>query len=370
MSQRAGPTVGLAMIVRNESVTLPRLAATLTSQIDHWTVVDTGSTDNTVQVAREAFSFAPGGVIEDRWRGFGPSRNVAFEAAEPHTDWLLTLDADDTFHGSIARDELDDVDVLHAEYRFANLHYWVPRLVRSGQGWRWHGRAHEYLAAPGATTRARRSHTFWVEHHADGGSRGDKFEREVGLLLEDWAEHPEDPRTAFYLGRCYDDVGAAADAITWYRRRLDLPGWDEETFYARFRLGACLVRAGHTEEGCGELWRAWGERHWRAEPLVALAEHYRALGLWQLAWQACHLGFSHAGAKPDGGVVGTVDSLFVDAAVLQWSVAYEASIAAWYVGEVERGRRLTGYLLSLPDIPASVREAIVANRRFYQPRHL
>ena len=92
-------------------------------------------------------------------------------------------------------------------------------------------------------------------------------------------------------------------------------------------------------------------------------------GLWQLAWQACHLGFSHAGAKPDGGVVGTVDSLFVDAAALQWSVAYEASIAAWYVGEVERGRRLTGYLLSLPDLPAPVREAIEANRRFYQPRH-
>ena len=141
-------TVGLAMIVRNESATLPRLAATLAGQVDHWTVVDTGSTDDTVQVAREVFAYAPGDVIEDTWRGFGPSRNVAFDAAEPHTDWLLTLDADDTFHGEIAGGELDDVDVVHAEYRFASLHYWVPRLVRAGQGWRWHGRAHEYLAAP------------------------------------------------------------------------------------------------------------------------------------------------------------------------------------------------------------------------------
>jgi hypothetical protein len=33
------------MIVRHESATLPRLAATLGGQIDHWTVVDTGSTD-------------------------------------------------------------------------------------------------------------------------------------------------------------------------------------------------------------------------------------------------------------------------------------------------------------------------------------
>jgi Glycosyl transferase family 2 len=368
LGQRTGgPTVGLAMIVRNESSTLPRLASTLANQIDHWTVVDTGSTDNTVQVAQKVFSYVPGQVIEDTWRGFGPSRNVAFEAAEPHTDWLLTLDADDTFHGAIVRSELDDLDVLHAEYRFANLHYWVPRLVRSGQGWRWHGRAHEYLAAPGGPGRARRSHAFWVEHHADGGSRGDKFEREVRLLQEDWAEHSDDPRTAFYLGRSYDDTGATEEAIVWYRRRLALGGWDEETFYARFRLGACLLRAGRGEEGCGELWRAWGERHWRAEPLTLLAEHYRGQGLWQLAWQACQLAFAHAGAKPDGGVVGTVDALFVDAGALQWQVAYEASIAAWYVGELERGRRLVNYLLSRPELPADVRAAVEGNRRFYQP---
>ena len=60
------------MIVRNESKTLPRLAATLRGQIDHWTIVDTGSTDDTVQVARHVFDFAPGQVIEDIWRGFGP----------------------------------------------------------------------------------------------------------------------------------------------------------------------------------------------------------------------------------------------------------------------------------------------------------
>jgi glycosyltransferase involved in cell wall biosynthesis len=355
------------MIVRNESATLPRLAATLAGQIDHWTVVDTGSTDDTVEVARAAFAYAPGDVIEDKWRGFGPSRNVAFEAAEPHTDWLLTLDADDTFHGVIARGELADVDVVHAEYRFANLHYWVPRMVRSGQGWRWHGRAHEYLAAPGGSGRARRSHAFWVEHHADGGSRADKFEREIALLLEDWAERPGDPRAAFYLARSYDDTGHDDQAIEWYRRRLELGGWEEESFYSRFRLGACLVRAGHGEEGCGELWRAWGERHWRAEPVLVLAEYYRGLGLWRLAWEACQLAFSHAGAKPDGGVVGTVDALFVDTSALQWGIAYEASIAAWYVGERERGRRLSTFLLSRTDLPEAVRSAVEANQRFYLP---
>jgi Glycosyl transferase family 2 len=360
----ARPTVGLAMIVRNEAATLPRLAATLLGQIDHWTLVDTGSTDDTIQVARQAFAYAPGDIFADQWRGFGPSRNVVFQAAEPHSDWLLTLDADDTFHGTILGNELEGVDSLEAEYRYASLRYWVPRLVRSGRGWRWHGRAHEYLAAPGAL-KSVRSSSFWVEHHADGGSRGDKFEREVTLLLEDWGERPDEPRTAFYLGRSYDDIGNSGQAMVWYRRRLAMGGWEEETFYTRLRLGACLVLAGHASEGCGELWRAWGERPWRAEPLVALAEHYRGQNLWELAWQASELAFKHAGAEPDGHPTGPVDALFVDASVLQWRVAYEASIAAWYVGEFERGRRLVSYLLGRADLPEDVRRAVEGNQRFY-----
>ncbi len=43
----AHTTVGLAMIVKNEARTLPRLAASLDGQLDHWTIVDTGSTDGT-----------------------------------------------------------------------------------------------------------------------------------------------------------------------------------------------------------------------------------------------------------------------------------------------------------------------------------
>ena len=41
-------------------------------------------------------------------------------------------------------------------------------------------------------------------------------------------------------------------------------------------------------------------RPWRAEPLVTLAEHYRLVGQWQLAWQACLLMFRHTGALPYG----------------------------------------------------------------------
>ena len=46
-----GATVGLVMIVKNEERTLPRLAESVRGQLDHWTIVDTGSTDQTKAIA-------------------------------------------------------------------------------------------------------------------------------------------------------------------------------------------------------------------------------------------------------------------------------------------------------------------------------
>ena len=362
-----GESVGLIMIVRDEAATLPRLASCLAGRIDHWTIVDTGSTDGTLQVAKELFKNLPGELIQDVWRGFGPSRNVALEAAEPHSDWLLTLDADETIHDDVSTQGVgNEIDAIEVEQHYANLRFWLPRLVRSGRGWRWQRRAHEYLSLPDRPALIVRSPTGWVHHHADGGSRADKFEREIALLGQDWAEKPDDPRTAFYLARSFEDSGRFVEARDWYRTRLSLGGWDEELFYARWRLGCCLRALGSPDEACAMLWRAWAERPWRAEPLVSLAEHYRSEQAWAPAWRACQLGFDFAGALPDGKTEQPVtDRLFVHSDAARWQIAYEASIAAWYVGATDRGRDLTSYLLGVEDLPPAVRDSIEANRRFY-----
>ena len=146
-----------------------------------------------------------------------------------------------------------------------------------------------------------------------------------------------------------------------------LGGWDEERFYASYRLGSCLLRAGALDEGCGALWRAWGERPWRAEPLVQLAEHYRLASAWPLAWNACEAAFDHCGALPEGSATRVDhDALFVDADAIKWRIAYEGSIAAWYVGARERGKALLDYLLTLPDLPEAVRTAVAGNEHFYR----
>lgn len=362
----ADTTVGLVMIVKDEERTLPRLAASLDGQLDHWTIVDTGSSDGTVALVEELFSGIPGQLIRDEWRGYGPSRNVALEAARPHSDWLLTLDADDTFHGELERDIPADSDGVEAEYHVEPLRYWVPRLVRAEADWRWHGRAHEYLACAAGPGNLFRTHRFYVTHHADGGNRGTKLERELDLLLADHREQPDDPRTLFYLARTYEDMGETARAATWYRKRVHSGGWEEETWYAMWRLGICLVAIGKADEGCGVLWCAWGRRPWRAEPLWTLAEHYRVTSQWRLCFEACRLARQFCGVgdeEPGAGYGG--DRLFVHADVYQWRIAYEESICAYYLHEHDRGRALIAELLARDDLPPAIRQSVEDNLRFY-----
>jgi len=360
----ASVSVGLAMIVKDEAPRLARLAQSLDGVLDHWTIVDTGSSDDTVEVARQQFRGVPGSVIEDTWRGYGPSRNVALAEARQHSDFVMTLDADDTFHGTIDRDIPPDCDGVEAEYHVGELRYWVPRLIRSTQPWEWRGRAHEYLTTVDESFSLGRSETFHVVHHADGGNRATKFQREVDLLLADHEEDPEDPRPVFYLARNHDDIGDLAMATRYYRARLRMRGWEEETWYAQWRLGCCLLATGWVDEGCGMLWRAWDARPQRAEPLYTLAEYYRRTSQWRLSFEACALAGQYCDIGNDAPNVGG-DRLFVHLDVYQWRIAYEQSISAFYVGHLELGRALTDELLRRDDLPPDVVTTLEGNRRFY-----
>ena len=78
------------MIVKDEEEMLPRCLAAAAPAVDEIVIVDTGSSDRTIEIAREFGAT----VIEREWTGsFADARNVSFDAATG--DWLMFLDADE-----------------------------------------------------------------------------------------------------------------------------------------------------------------------------------------------------------------------------------------------------------------------------------
>ena len=79
-------------IVKNEEKTLPRSVESLKAAVDEIVVVDTGSTDNTIEIAKNFGAK----VIETTWNDdFSAPRNLAIENSTG--DWIVFIDADEFF---------------------------------------------------------------------------------------------------------------------------------------------------------------------------------------------------------------------------------------------------------------------------------
>jgi hypothetical protein len=83
------------VITGNEEERLPGCLASL-SFCDEIVVVDGGSSDRTVEIARAAGAR----VVENPWPGFATQRNVALDAAR--SDWVLEIDADERVSPELA----------------------------------------------------------------------------------------------------------------------------------------------------------------------------------------------------------------------------------------------------------------------------
>jgi len=157
MSASSRPRLSLAVITRDERDALPRLLEAAEGFADEVVVVDCGSTDGTVELARDHGTT----VLETDWPGFGAQKNRAFDACRG--EWLLSLDADEipdaTLVAALAGvGEAAGVSGYTLERRAIYLgepirHAWsserIVRLVRRDKG-RWTDVAvHETLSVDG-----------------------------------------------------------------------------------------------------------------------------------------------------------------------------------------------------------------------------
>lgn len=94
--QRA--TLSVAIITFNEEENIGRTLASVKGIADEIIVVDSGSTDRTVEIAKQ---FGAKVLIEE-WKGFAAQKNSALDKCT--CDWILSLDADEEVSRSLQTD--------------------------------------------------------------------------------------------------------------------------------------------------------------------------------------------------------------------------------------------------------------------------
>jgi glycosyltransferase involved in cell wall biosynthesis len=177
----ANPKLSLAMIVKNESRCLGRCLQSVRGVVDEIVVADTGSTDDTIKIAREF-----GAKISNfEWvDDFAAARNFALRQAAG--DWILVLDADEwadeTLAGEIsafvrgkpAAGMLKVVSDFRRHNQLLRSQCFIARLCPRGAHFA--GRIHEQLIAP--LPRARLRGDLWH----DGYLENRKSARNMRLL--------------------------------------------------------------------------------------------------------------------------------------------------------------------------------------------
>ena len=261
-------TIGLFAIVKNEAQVIDRMLDSVEDLFDSYTVVDTGSTDDTVEILRNRLP--AGSVYERGWKDFSHNLNEALVLARNKSDWLLRVDADQTveyapnFTAWLSEQSLEDgYNVQMVE---SGTCWRLPRLLRGNLRWEFKEPTHEYLDTEGRAFRDLAGLT--IIHHADGGSRADKFKRDIALLSQGVAR--SEARATFYTAECYRFLGDFENAFELYTLRSQMENtWEEEAWYAQYMAANCAIAMDHPD-AADLLLAAYRRRPSRGEPLAAL----------------------------------------------------------------------------------------------------
>src|SRR5215470_14907944 len=140
-------TVSAAMIVRDEAAVLDACLASIEGMVDEIVVVDTGSTDQTRDIARRY----PVHLLERPWTGdFAEARNFALSRSTG--DWILYIDADERLQPTsraTLRELLTEESVVGWQVRLhprpGTTGYAEMRLFRNDPRIRFEGRIHEQI---------------------------------------------------------------------------------------------------------------------------------------------------------------------------------------------------------------------------------
>lgn len=352
--------LGLCMIVKNEShIIRESLTATL-PLIDTYCIVDTGSTDNTIEIIQKFYEEhgIQGEVHQREWKNFGHNRSEALKLCDGKMDYILVIDADDLIAWvGDGKQELLDIlrtnpNTVNFKIRQGDLIYSRMQIFKANDGWKYHGVLHEF---PGNGKRNRVIDCpvgmFMTSRRLGDRSRcTDKMKRDIAVLLKGVEDEPDNERYVFYLAQSYRDDGQTEEAVKWYTKRYEMGRWYEEKYMSAYNI----AKLTHSKEWA---WKAHECNPKRIECLVSYLSFCRSNNKYSCELLAMAI-YASTIPKP------TDQHLFLENDVYDWRVWDELSIIAFYCGRKDLAKKASEKLISDNKAPASQMERIKTNYKF------
>ena len=225
--------LSVCLIVKNEEQFIAQCLKSIREVAQQIIVVDTGSTDRTVEIAKEFGAE----VHSFTWcDDFSAARNAALEHVTG--DWVLALDADEELsakdHEKLRQAMSDEstmawrLPIIDVGRELDGCSY-VPRLFRNAPGLFYLGRVHEQIFSSIEVRRAewglenKIGHAALVHHGYTKEVVRDrnKVERNLRLLELAVEELPDEPHLLMNLGLELSRSGRETEALARYREAFE-----------------------------------------------------------------------------------------------------------------------------------------------------
>ena len=249
------------------------------SEADWVCVLDTGSTDDTVEKLR-----ARGAVVEQKaispWR-FDTARNESLKLIPPEADICCCIDLDEQFHPGwrAALEQAWRPETTRVRYRYTwsflpdgreGHVFWADKIHKNG-AYRWTHPVHEVLTfTGGGRERFTEASGVQLDHHPDPNKSRAQYLPLLELAVK---EAPDDDRNCHYLGREYMFHGQWQNAIDTLKRHLSLPTalWADERCASMRFIARCYRQLGRDDLAAVWFHRAIAEAPHLREPYVDYA---------------------------------------------------------------------------------------------------
>jgi len=261
--------LSLSMIVRDEAAQIEDCLRSVQGFVDEMVVVDTGSTDNTVALAK-----ALGARVEQiDWPGdFAPARNQALQWVSG--DWVLVLDADERLRPEamgplralMAQPDVLLINLLRHERGAVQSPYSnVSRLFRRHPAIRWSRAYHSMVDDSVADLLQQESHWRIADcpepallhdgYRPELLAQGNKPQRLREAMEAELLERPGDPYACAKLGSLEVAEGNLERGTTLLRQGLEQCPADAHPERYELLLHLALAEAGRDPAAAVALYR-------------------------------------------------------------------------------------------------------------------
>jgi glycosyltransferase involved in cell wall biosynthesis len=352
----------LTQIVKNEAHVITRMLNSIKPIVDIICLVDTGSTDNTIEVVKNwgTQNNIETHVFERAFDNFENSRNYSIQMAREVTKdrgndfWGFWLDADETIEvlPSFNKNKIDK-DLYMFNTYINVMKYTRNECFKLDKPFRFYGPVHEYIVCDDKNITSGLMEGINVRVQMDGGSwKGnipDKYKSHAFVLEKYIDQNRQDPRWIFYTAQSYHDSACVPDnreeneerlrrSLKYYKERISRPdGYPEEVFYSQFRVGT-IMRA--LEEPwnltMNEFLKAYSFDPLRAEPIKAIIDYYLSVGEWHNAYlfsKFAKVNFHDRNPYPQR-------LLFVDESLYIWKILEVHAAASFYTGRRDEAKQV------------------------------